>query len=67
MDKNKLLGKIKEHGTTLQQFAVQVGISLSAMRRKICEDSQFTRDEIERISNLLNLTDDELLAIFFAD
>lgn len=35
MNKNKLLGKIKEHGTTLEQFALELGISLSAIRRKI--------------------------------
>lgn len=67
MNKNKLLGKIKEHGTTLEQFAGEVGISLSAIRRKINEDTQFTREEIEKICELLNLTNEELLEIFFAD
>lgn len=67
MNKNKLLGKIKEHGTTLEQFALELGISLSAIRRKINGSTQFNRVEIEKSCDLLNLTNEELLEIFFSD
>ena len=64
---NKLLGKIKEKGETLQQVAKKMNISLSALRRKIYGQTQFNRQEIENISDVLELTNQELLDIFFAD
>lgn len=67
MNTNKLLGKIKENGATLQQIAEKMNISLSALRRKIYGKTQFNRQEIEKISDILKLTNQELLEIFFAD
>lgn len=67
MNRNKLIGKIKEQGKTIQQMAAEVGISLTAMSRKINGKTQFTREEIEKIADLLELTNEELLAIFFSD
>ena len=67
MNRNKLIVKIKEQGKTIQQMAAEVGISLTAMSRKINGKTQFTREEIEKIADLLELTNEELLAIFFSD
>ena len=64
---NKLLGKIKERGETLQSIAEKMRISLSALRRKIYGQTQFNRQEIENVSEVLELTNQELLEIFFAD
>lgn len=67
MNTNKLLGKIKERGETLQSIAEKMRISLSALRRKIYGKTQFNRQEIENMGEVLELTNQELLEIFFAD
>lgn len=67
MNANKLRGKIKERGETLEQFAEQMGISTTALYRKLRGDTEFSREEIQRAGTLLQLTGAELLAIFFAD
>lgn len=64
---NKLLGKIKEREETLQSIANKMQISLSALRRKIYGKTQFNRQEIEKMGEILELTNQELLDIFFAD
>lgn len=65
MNTNKLLGKIKEKGLTIEQFATQNGFSLSSFRRKMKDETGFTREEINRVSKALDLTNEELLNIFF--
>ena len=67
MRKPKLLGKIKENGLTLGEAAQVGGMSLSAFRRKLDGDSEFTRNEINALCDGLHLSNEELLAIFFAD
>ena len=67
MNTNKLLGKIKERGETLQSIAEKMRISLSALRRKLYGKTQFNRQEIENMGEVLELTNQELLEIFFAD
>lgn len=65
MNKDKLLGKIKEHGKTIEGFAKELGLSNSSMYRKVNGKSQFTREEIKRIASILELDNGELLEIFF--
>ena len=65
MNGNRLLGKIKENQMTIGSVAEAIGISLSAFRRKIYGESDFTRDEIMQLADLLHLTDAEVLEIFF--
>lgn len=43
----------------------QIGISKSAFYRKKKGDSEFTRKEIQIISNCLDLSDEQLSEIFF--
>ena len=61
----KLKGKIREKNMTMGDFARAIGISISSLYRKMTMEAQFTREEIENASNVLELTNDELLAIFF--
>lgn len=65
MNANRLLGRIKESKLTLAEAAKRIGISLSAFRRKIAGDSEFTREEINSLTDVLSLSNDDLLDIFF--
>lgn len=65
MNANRLLGRIKESKLTLAEAAKRIGISLSAFRRKISGDSEFTREEINSLTDVLGLSNDDLLDIFF--
>lgn len=62
-----LLGKIKEKRLTQEKVSKAIGISLSALRRKIEGKTEFTREEINKICKLLEVSDEDLLAIFFND
>ena len=66
LNAHKLLGKIKERGLTIAEAAQKSGMSLSSLRRKMSGDSQFTREEIDRICITLELSNDDLLAVFFS-
>lgn len=67
MNKAKLRGKIFECGFNIDTFCKTAGFARSTFDRKMADDSNvpFTRDEIERIIEVLNLTDDEIRLIFF--
>lgn len=66
LDKNKLYGKIRAHGLTLENVARFLGINAATLSRKVNGRSDFTRNEIEMLRRKLSLTADELQAIFFA-
>ena len=65
LNSDKLLGKIKECRFTLGELATASGMSLSSLRRKIEGKTEFTRDEMQKLSELLHLSDSEFLSIFF--
>lgn len=67
LNSNMLLGKIKEKRLTQEKVSKAIGISLSALRRKIEGKTEFTREEINKICKLLEVSDEDLLAIFFND
>ena len=67
MNANKLLGKIREAQLSQCEVAKRMGISPSALYHKISGKSQFTRDEIIKLCDILALDDAELMAIFFND
>lgn len=67
MNSDMLLGKIKEKRLTQEKVSKAIGISLSALRRKIEGKTEFTREEINKICKLLEVSDEDLLAIFFND
>ncbi|BDR66688.1 hypothetical protein N072000002_09160 [Clostridium tetani] len=49
----------------IPEIANELGISKSAFYRKLRGDSEFTRQEISKIINLLNLSVETAMAIFF--
>lgn len=65
MNVNLLRGKIVEKGFNIDSFCKATGFVRSTFDRKMSGQSEFTRDEIAIIIDTLNLTDDEIRAIFF--
>ena len=66
MNANELKGQITAKGMTIQDFCNQAGFIRSTFDRKMNGSSEFNRDEIERIIEVLGLTWDDAMAIFFA-
>ncbi|MCC4501923.1 helix-turn-helix domain-containing protein [Limosilactobacillus reuteri] len=65
MKTQKLKGEIVGSGMTLTEFADEVGISRPTFYRKI-KDGSFTIDEAIKMAKKLNLSDHDILYIFFA-
>lgn len=65
MNSLKLRAAIMLSGKTLATFAQEVGISLSALQRKLSGTREFKQTEIERIAELLKLTPEQTWEIFF--
>lgn len=66
MDKNKLLYFIKDRGYKVESFCEKLGLSYAAFYGK-CKENRFLLKEIWDISDLLNLTIDDIVSIFFAN
>lgn len=63
---NKLNGKIIENGYNKKMFAEIMAITEATLRKKINEEtSGFTIEESLRVKDLLKLSKDEYLDIFF--
>lgn len=65
-DNSKLRGKIKELFGTELNFCKKMGIAGSTLSAKLNNKSEFSRSEMLKISELLNLKDEEVQAIFFS-
>lgn len=65
--KNKFRGKVVERGLTLADVSAGIGVNPATLTRKMSGESEFTRSEIQKIRNILNLSDEELNGIFFAE
>lgn len=66
MDKLRLEYEIKRKGLSVNDFCEKIGVSRSAYYRKCNGSSEFTRDEIENIMRVLEITLEEGMLIFFA-
>lgn len=62
---DKLKGKIVEKKLTYEKCAIFLGITKVTFVKKINCKTQFTLDEIRKIAQLLELSDDEKVNIFF--
>lgn len=65
MDLGALRTKLYNLKITNVVLAKELGISMSAVQRKMTGESEFKRPEINAIINLLSLTDEEAMNIFF--
>lgn len=63
---NKLRGKMVEFEYNVERLAKEANIDKSRLYRRFQNPEEFTIKEANQIINILNLTPDEILAIFFS-
>ncbi len=62
---NKLRGKIIEKYGTLNNFSEAYNISMNSLSQKLNNKMQFSRNDIVRISKLLDIKKEDIGAYFF--
>lgn len=67
MDANKLRYYIADRGKNMASFEAELGISKTALYRKMNGKSEFTRAEIQRAILYLGLSEEETMSVFFND
>ena len=68
MNVNKLKGKIVENGLNVSQLASSIGIDKTTLYRKLTSNGDtLTISEAEKIARTLNLSMEDVNAIFFAN
>ncbi len=65
VDCKKLRGKIAEAGMTKTKFAHCIGMTYNSLAAKMNGNSPFKVSEAAEIASLLNLTNEEIVSIFF--
>lgn len=63
---SKLRGKIREVYKTQENFAVAINMNLTTLSSKLTGKTDWTRGEIERCVNTLNIPIEEAHTYFFA-
>lgn len=63
---NKLKGKIVEKGMNVETVAKRIGIERSSLYRKLNNFEKITIGEARKLKDVLELSDEEASAIFFA-
>ena len=63
----ELTAAIKDSGYKRSHIAKKLGISTYSLSNKIYNKTQFKSQEISRICHLLNIDNDRMIRIFFAD
>lgn len=66
MNFNDLNAEIARNNLSIPKLANIIGISKKAMYSRMRGQIDFSQSEIAKISEVLNLSDDKILAIFFA-
>lgn len=66
MDYTLLRGRIRDHGLTQKEVAEKVGISEGQFCQKMSGNFAFRQDEINRISDLLDIKASEIGPFFFS-
>ena len=65
MNKNNINGKIRETGLTYQKLAKKIGISVTSVNYKVNGQNFFNHEEMIKLREILRLTDNEIIEIFF--
>lgn len=65
-NKIKFRQKLIGEGYTLESISKEIGINPSTLHRKTTGESDFTRREIQKITEILSLSSEEMQDIFFA-
>lgn len=66
-NRKKFHGQVIEKGFTLEEIANKIGVNPATLYRKMSGESDFSRKEIQDISAVLRLSDEDIMLIFFAD
>lgn len=64
-DSRKLKAAIVENGLTQEKLADELGIARATFNNKINGKAFFTEDELTKMKNTLNLSNERFLLIFF--
>lgn len=67
MNTNKFLGKMKEHGFTLDTLAQALGMSRMSLYNKVHGIREWRLREFSKVCELLDLSADEIQGIFFPE
>ena len=67
MNINLLKSQIALRGKSLKEIAIKLGISKSALYRKMYGKSEFTRIEISILINYLEINIEQAMEIFFTE
>jgi hypothetical protein len=65
LDVQKLKGKMVEKGKSVESISAEMGINPATFYRKL-KNNSFEINEASKIVELLSLTNEEAIAIFFA-
>lgn len=65
MNQHNLIAEISRKGKNIPQIATEIGISKTAMYRKIHGETEFSRREISELINCLQLEKEIAFEIFF--
>lgn len=65
MNEMELRGEMVKRGYTAAKLAESIGIGEKAMSNKLTGKSDFKQSEIKKICSVLNLDNDQIIAIFF--
>ena len=66
-DRKKFHGRVIAEGYTLVTVSEKLGISPVTMTRKMSRNGDFTRSELQQLRSVLNLSDEDMNEIFFAE
>jgi len=67
VNKNLLYGKVKSKGYTCSSISSKLSTTSCTFSLKANNKTEFKTGEIKQMIDLLDLTPDEVIAIFFAD
>lgn len=65
MEYNKLRGRIVEKYDTMSNFAEKIGSSRQTVSQKLTGKSEFSRDDIQRYADALEIPKDDIGVFFF--
>lgn len=65
-DYSKLLGRMREYGYTQEKLAKAIGINESTLNGKLNNKTYFTTVDIDKICKLLDISNADIGAYFYA-
>lgn len=67
MNANELSAELARHKISIPKAADMIGIGKKAFYSKMKGETEFKQSEISRLKKLLNLSDERISEIFFAE